>query len=62
MDRSVVTSRSNEDSHLLSLLSSLDVAIVLVGVSYLAPTSKFIIHVSGSGEYAQRAQDLYWLG
>jgi hypothetical protein len=33
---------------------------LIVGVSYLAPTSKFIVRVSGSGGCARRAQDLYW--
>jgi hypothetical protein len=32
-----------------------------VGVSYLAPTSKFILRVLGSGWCARRAQGLYWL-
>jgi hypothetical protein len=31
-----------------------------VGVSYLASTSKFIMHDPGSGGCVQRAQDLYW--
>jgi hypothetical protein len=33
-----------------------------VSVSYLVPTSKFIVHVPGSGGCARRAQDLYWFG
>jgi hypothetical protein len=37
-------------------------AMVPVGVSYLAPTSKFIVRVLGSGGRAQRAQDLYRFG
>jgi hypothetical protein len=35
-----------------------------VGVSYLAPTSKFIVRVPGSKgcARARRVQDLYWIG
>jgi hypothetical protein len=33
-----------------------------VGVSYLTPTSKFIVHVLSFEECARRAQDLYWFG
>jgi hypothetical protein len=33
-----------------------------VGVSNLAPTSKFIVRVLGSGGCARWAQDLYWFG
>jgi hypothetical protein len=34
----------------------------LLGVSYLAPTSKFIVRVPGSRGFARRSQDLYWFG
>jgi hypothetical protein len=34
----------------------------IVGVPYLALTSKFIVHVPGSRGCAQRAQGLYWFG
>jgi hypothetical protein len=34
----------------------------IVGVSYLAPTNKFIVCVLGSRGCARRAQDLYWFG
>jgi hypothetical protein len=33
--------------------------VLVVGVSYLAPRSKFIVGVSGFGGYARRAQGLY---
>jgi hypothetical protein len=35
---------------------------VSVGVSNLAPTSKFIVRVPGSGGCARWAQDLNWFG
>jgi hypothetical protein len=33
---------------------------ILVGVSNLAPTIKFIVHVFGSGGCGRWAKDLYW--
>jgi hypothetical protein len=38
------------------------ICFTCVGVSYLAPISKFIVRVPGSGGCAWRAQGLYWFG
>jgi hypothetical protein len=45
-------------SFIRSLILSL-LKLAAVGASYLAPISKFIVRVSGSGGSARRAQDLY---
>jgi hypothetical protein len=35
---------------------------LILGISYLVPTSKIIVHISGSRGCTQRALGLYWFG
>jgi hypothetical protein len=54
---------SKINSHALESCTNLNCTVpymTIVSVSYLTPTSKFIVRVPGSGGCARRAQGLYW--